>query len=125
MRVEAQGMAVDNRPAPSEFKGTELAKGNRENNEKKLAKELKQAKEQPSKEVIQEAVAVANHALKLSNRHLQFKLHEGSGRYQVKVLDSDTDEVLRTIPADSILEFSANIRKMLNDAVGFLVDETA
>lgn len=131
MRVEMQGMATDYRPAPVEADLPVI--GNKKplsEKEKITVKELKsneqqspQQQQQPNKETVQEAVSVANEAMRISNHHLQFRLHEGSGRYQVKVYNSDTDEVIREIPAKAILEFSANIRKMLNDAVGILVDE--
>ncbi len=127
MRVEMQGMATDYRPAPVEVELPILG-NNKKPGEKITVKELKgneqqSPQQQPNKETVQEAISVANEAMRISNRHLQFRLHEGSGRYQVKVYDSDTDEVIREIPAKSMLEFSANIRKMLNDAVGILVDE--
>lgn len=124
MRVEMQGMATDYRPAPVEADLPVI--GNKKPaNEKVTVKELKTAEQQqqPQKETVQEAISLANEAMRISNHHLQFRLHEGSGRYQVKVYNSDTDEVIREIPAKAILEFSANIRKMLNDAVGILVDE--
>ncbi len=132
MRVEGQGMAVDYRPAKGEVKGVEFPRGNNRSNEKIGLKDIKveQRPEQQSpeqrvnKEALQEAVKTANDAIKFSNYHLQFRLHEASGRYQVKVLDSVTEEVIREIPAESILEFSANIKRMLDEAVGFFVDET-
>ena len=129
MRVEMQGMATDYRPAPVEA-DLPVIGNKKSSNEKVKVKELKsseqqspQQQQQPNKETVQEAISVANEAMSLSNHHLQFRLHEGSGRYQVKVYNSDTDEVIREIPAKAILEFSANIRKMLNDAIGILVDE--
>ncbi len=74
-------------------------------------------------EKLDKAVELINETLKVSNRNLKFQLHEASGRYQVKVLDSDSGEVIREIPAERMLEFSAQVKKMLNDAIGILFDE--
>lgn len=74
---------------------------------------------------LERAVELVNETFKVSNHNLKFELHEASGRYQVKVLDSDTGDVVREIPAERVLEFSAQIKQMLNDAIGILFDERA
>jgi len=56
---------------------------------------------------------------------LEFRLHESSGRYQVKVIDTESQQVIREIPAEKMLEFSASVKQMLDKALGILVDETA
>ena len=75
-------------------------------------------------EALQEAVHSVNRALEVSNYHLEFKVHEGSGRYQIKVVDSNSKEVLREIPPERILDLAADIRKMMDKILGLLVDET-
>lgn len=122
MRVEGQRMATEFPPIKRE--GVKPNKEDNSNGEKEKIslKELK-SEENYSPKVIQDAVNTANNAIKITNYHLQFRLHEESGRYSVKVIDSTTDEVIREIPPENVLEFSASIRKMLNDAVGVLVDE--
>lgn len=72
---------------------------------------------------LQAATQVMNDAMKISNYHLQFKIDKPSGRVQVKVIDSDTDKVIREIPPDQILACSARITEVLNNVAGFLVDE--
>jgi flagellar protein FlaG len=69
------------------------------------------------------ATETVNKALKMSNYHLEFKLHKDSGRYQVKVVDSDTQETIREIPPENVLDFSAQVRHMLDKMIGVLVDE--
>ena len=71
------------------------------------------------------AVNLTNEAIRMTNYHLEFKLHESSGRYQVKVVDTESQQVIREIPAERMLEFSASIKQMLDQALGILVDETA
>ncbi len=71
------------------------------------------------------AVDLTNEAIRITNYHLEFKFHENSGRYQVKVVDTESQQVIREIPAERMLEFSASIKQMLDQALGILVDETA
>lgn len=121
MRVEGQRMPTDFLPMKSG--GDKPSVDNEKKPEVKVSlKELKKDTSQ-SKEVLQEAVKTANEAIKIINYHLQFTLHKDSGRYAVKVIDTATEEVIREIPPESVLEFSANIRKMLKEAIGVLVDE--
>ncbi|NLB88191.1 MAG: flagellar protein FlaG [Syntrophomonadaceae bacterium] len=119
MRVEGQRMAVDYFPAKSEG-----IKSIGKENERGSIKESN-GKSNYNADALKQAIKTANEAMKISNYHLQFKLHEGSGRYQVKVIDSQTEEVIREIPPENLLEFSAMVKKMLDEALGLLVDEKA
>lgn len=74
-------------------------------------------------EMLQAAADTVNRAFKISNYHLEFKLHEKSGRYQVKVVDTDSQEVVREIPPEHMLDMAANIRQMMDKVLGLLVDE--
>lgn len=69
------------------------------------------------------AAETVNHALEISNYHLQFRLHEKSGRYQVKVVDTGSNEVIREIPPERMLEIAADIRQMMDKLLGLVVDE--
>jgi uncharacterized FlaG/YvyC family protein len=40
-------------------------------------------------------------------------------------VDSDSGELIREIPPQKMLEFSARFKQMLDKALGILVDETA
>lgn len=120
MRVEGQRMAAEYFPAAR----NEGTKNISKENEKSPAKESN-GKTNYNPDVLKQAVDTANEAMKISNYHLQFKLHEGSGRYHVKVIDSATQEVIREIPPEKLLEFSAMVKEMLDKALGLLVDEKA
>lgn len=86
--------------------------------------DLPMVRQKADSEALQEAVGTVNRALEVSNYHLEFKVHEGSGRYQIKVVDSNSKEVLREIPPERILDLAADIRKMMDKILGLLVDET-
>ncbi len=85
------------------------------------------AKENESQPVrLEDSVELANTAMQISSYNLQFRVHEESGRVQVKVIDSQSGEVLKEIPSEQMLEISANIKEMLESfdkMVGVLVDE--
>lgn len=86
--------------------------------------DLPMVRQKADSEALQEAVGTVNRALEVSNYHLEFKVHEGSGRYQIKVVDSNSNEVLREIPPERVLDLAADIRKMMDKILGLLVDET-
>lgn len=124
MRIEGQGMAVDYSSAKNEaVSQSGLPKGGKEGGEKKVRLEDIKPECKYTENDLSAATEMVNKALKMSNYHLEFKLHEESGRYQVKVIDSDSQEVIREIPPEHVLEFSAQVRHMLNKMIGVLVDE--
>src|SRR5690625_1938390 len=70
---------------------------------------------------IQEAIQTLNESTLLGGRRLQFDIHEDTGRTMVRVVDRETDEVIREIPPEDVLDVVARINEML----GLLVDERA
>lgn len=54
----------------------------------------------------------ANSYMKLANTSLEFKVSEQTGRIIISVVDSDTKEVVRQIPPDSLNRFSDRITQM-------------
>jgi flagellar protein FlaG len=78
---------------------------------------------QVSGDELRRATNIMNEVMKVSNYHLQFRIHEDSGRVQVKVIDSESQEVIREIPPEKVLECSAMIKTMLDKMAGILIDE--
>lgn len=72
-----------------------------------------------------QATELLNKAMKISNYHLEFKAYKNSGRYQVKVVDSETKKVIRELPPDDVLDFQTKVIAMLDEMIGLLVDEIA
>ncbi len=68
---------------------------------------------------LKRAIADTNRVLFEDNDHFEFKIHEGTGRIMVKLVDNETDEVIKEIPPEKILDLVASIW----DLVGILVDE--
>jgi flagellar protein FlaG len=54
-----------------------------------------------------------------SMTHFEFKIHEKSGEVIVKLIDNETDEVVREIPSEKMVEIMSNLREL----VGLCVDK--
>lgn len=72
-----------------------------------------------SKEDLEEAIKSTNKMIFKDNNRFEFKIHEGTKRMMVKLIDKDTDEIVKEIPSEKILDLVASIW----DLVGILVDE--
>jgi len=66
-----------------------------------------------------DAIEKANKAIVISGRQLEFSIHEKTKEIMVKVIDTETKEVIREIPPEKILDMVACILEM----AGILVDE--
>lgn len=124
MRVDGQGMALSFQ-AKREMAETAAANTGRSSRvtDKISLEDLGISSPNVNQEEIIKATATVNEAMKLSNYYLEFQLHQESGRYQVKVVDTQSQEVIREIPPQYILDLSAKIKQILNDVAGLLVDE--
>jgi len=69
-----------------------------------------------SREEINKAVSEINLHVQSLNRDLQFSVDEelgGLGRTVVKVLDSETKEVIRQIPSEEVLKIARQLKDMI------------
>ncbi len=86
---------------------------------KEAAKEvarLERKQETESPETLIEAVEKIAEFIQIVRRNLEFTIDETTGRTVVTVVDSDTDEVIRQIPPEDVL----NIARNLHDLRGIL-----
>lgn len=72
---------------------------------------------EPSKEHIQKLVDDAQNVLQRVNTQITFKVHEGTGRTLVQVVEKNSKEVLREIPPEKMLDVIAGIWKWSGIAV--------
>jgi len=72
-----------------------------------------------SEKVVIEAIEKANKAIMGSVRRFEFSIHEETKEIMVKVIDAETNEVIREIPPEKILDMVAKIWEM----AGLFVDE--
>jgi len=66
-----------------------------------------------------EAIDRMNLTMQALNIRLKFEKHEASGEYIVKVVNEDSNEIIREIPAEKTLDLLVHLRHL----VGVLVDE--
>ena len=66
---------------------------------------------QPSAEQLRNAVDSINKALKQANRNLEFSVDKDTNRQVVKLVDSETGDVIRQFPSDEMLAISRAIGK--------------
>lgn len=71
-----------------------------------------------AKEII-DAIENANKAIIGAQTQLEFSIHEGTKEIMVKVINTDTKEVVREIPSEKILDMVAKMWEL----AGIMVDE--
>lgn len=71
-----------------------------------------------TKEELEKAVEKANQFLLGLKTQFDFKIHEGTGRTVVRLIDKHTEEVVKEIPPERMLDILASIW----DSAGILVD---
>lgn len=71
------------------------------------------------REDLEEAIKDINKMILGPDSRFEFKVHERTGRFMIKLIDNDTDEIIKEIPPEKILDLVASIW----DLVGILVDE--
>jgi uncharacterized FlaG/YvyC family protein len=69
-------------------------------------------------EVLEQAIDSANAALTGSGRHLDIRFHEPTNRTVVTVYDTETNDVIREIPPERVLDAHANMLEL----AGILMD---
>ncbi|MET4001048.1 flagellar protein FlaG [Marinobacterium sp. MBR-109] len=78
-------------------------------------------KPEVSPEKLQAAVEKMNELMQSGNRSLRFSVDDTADRVVVKVMDLETEEVVRQIPTEETLKFS----EFLEGMVGLIFDERA
>lgn len=74
---------------------------------------------------IQQAVDVLNQAVALEQRSLSFSIDDASGRSVIKVIDFETDELIKQIPSEELLKVAQDIKRLqeeMGQSIGLLID---
>jgi len=72
-----------------------------------------------NKNYVNEAIKKLKQAGDIFNRRLDFRVDEATKRIVVKVIDTETDKVIKEIPPEQLIRLAARIQEM----IGLLVDE--
>jgi flagellar protein FlaG len=79
---------------------------------------------QPSRAQLDQAVGQIRDALKQADSHLQIEIDPELQRVIVKVVNGDTDEVIRQIPPKALLDLAKNLSEQ-SEKKGVLLREQA
>lgn len=88
--------------------------------EQKKASDTSESVQQNDR-LVQMAVDRANKQMAFRDTSLRFQVHDKTGDMIVRIVDTNTKEVIREIPSEKILDMVANMLEM----AGILVDEHA
>lgn len=80
---------------------------------------------QVSRTELQQAVDVVNQAVSLEQRSLSFSIDDLSGRSVIKVVDFETDELIKQIPTEELLKVAQDIKRLqdeMGQSIGLLID---
>lgn len=80
---------------------------------------LQQLDKPGMKEKLEPAIETINEVLETTNKSSKFVLHEGLDKYFVRLVDASTDEVIKEIPPERLLNAFYELQKL----AGMIVDE--
>ncbi|MEW6764737.1 MAG: flagellar protein FlaG [Pseudomonadota bacterium] len=86
---------------------------------------LEQGLKSPSPEALQRAVSEVKDYIQSFRRDLNLNYDDETGRLVIKVIDRDTEEVVRQIPSEEVLSFIHNMLRLGDDREGVLLKEKA
>jgi flagellar protein FlaG len=92
---------------------------------KSLPSEAPAEKEELSTEELQQVVEKLNEHVQQIHRDLQFSVDDSSGRTVVRVVNSETEEVVRQIPSEEVLRISRNLKDQTENVSGLLFETSA
>ena len=84
-----------------------------------------QSSPQVSAEELREVVSKLNEHVQQIQRDLQFSVDDSSGRTVIRVVNSETEEVVRQIPSEEVLRISRNLQEQLEDVTGLIFETSA
>ena len=109
--ASASMQAMAAAPARSQTESTASVE-TRPENVQQNANPQEQAQRVPSAGELQKALEEVEKAVAPMAQSLQFSLDKDSGKTVVKVMDTDTNEVIRQIPTEEVLAISKAVDKL-------------
>ena len=88
-------------------------------------KEVEQKETEVSAEKLQEVVEQLNSHAQAVNRDLHFSVDDASGRTVIRVVNSETAELVRQIPTEEVLRLSQTLRESQDNVTGVIVQTSA
>lgn len=86
--------------------------------ESEMQLQYDEAEENITKEQLETAISKVNNHVLGVNSQFQYRIHEGTDRIMVKLIDTESKDVIREIPPEKMLDMVAEIWKR----VGLVID---
>lgn len=112
-QVDSQRTSITQPMPTHELKTNEYIK-----KENQHTNEQRQETEKITFAEAEEMTESMNKFLKSADSRLKFVLHDKLETYYVNIIDNETDEVIREIPSEKLM----NIRAAMKEFVGLLID---
>jgi len=122
MRVDSVE-SLSNRQIHNNNSNNQSTRVNRNDNSNRKPESLREKLEYSEQELedeVRESVKDVNEIVDKVKEGLSFQIHEDTEKMMVKVVDLNTDEVIKELPPEEMLDLQARIHEM----VGILIDET-
>jgi len=90
----------------------------------KSGKELppeKQQTQEVTTEELQQVVSQLNDHVQMIQRDLHFSVDDASGKTVIRVVNSETDELVRQIPSEEVLQISRSLKEQVENITGLIV----
>ena len=115
--------SLSNRQIHNNNSNNQSTRVNRNDNSDRKPESLREKQEFSEQELedeVRESVKDVNEIVDKVKEGLSFQIHEDTEKMMVKVVDLNTDEVIKELPPEEMLDLQARIHEM----VGILIDET-
>lgn len=115
--------SLSNRQIHNNNSNNQNTRVNRNDNSDRKPESLREKQEyseQDLEDEVRESVKDVNEIVDKVKEGLSFQIHEETEKMMVKVVDLNTDEVIKELPPEEMLDLQARIHEM----VGILIDET-
>ena len=119
--LSSQQLYNNNNNNSSENIRTEKIKSNNKktNRQATSLQEKKEYNQQELEDEVRESVKDVNEIVDQVKEGLSFQIHEDTAELMVQIIDVNTDEVIKELPPEEMLDLKARIHEM----VGILIDE--
>jgi len=88
-------------------------------------KQNQESTQEVSEEQVKEVVEQLNNHAQAVNRDLHFSVDDDSGKTVIKVINSETAELVRQIPSEEVLRLSKTIQETIEGNTGIIVQTSA
>ena len=78
-----------------------------------------------SAEELQKVVEQLNDHVQMVQRDLQFSVDDASGKTVIRVVNSETAELVRQIPSEEVLQISRSLKEQVDGITGLIVQTSA